>query len=276
MDTVLESLVKQPEGTMVELYRTRVRRIVAAPRFLVVAILLSVVSCQTVPITGRMAFNRYSLDEDKALGAQAYDEMMSQEPLLSSGPEYDLVNRVMDRLVAASTDIDPGFEWEVSVIDNDQVVNAFALPGGKMAVYTGILPVAEGETGLAVVMGHEIGHAIARHGTQRVTSSGLVSGAVDLLLDGTGKAIADVFSNVLALGYGRSQELEADHIGLILMSKAAYDPREAEFFWQRMSALGGSDTIELLSTHPSDDTRIEQIRAKLPEAMALYEAATGQ
>jgi len=276
MNTKRERVMREPRRTMGGLYRTWLGRIATAPRMFLGLALVSVVSCQTVPITGRLAVNGFSLTEDKEMGAEAYDQMMSTEKLLTSGPEYQLVNRVMNRLVAASSEHDPGFEWEVSVIDNPEVVNAFALPGGKMAVYTGILSVAQGETGLAVVMGHEIGHALARHGTQRLTSSGAVSVVLDLLLEGDAKALASELTNVLELGYGRSQELEADHIGLILMSTAAYDPREAEAFWGRMAALGGSAPIEWLSTHPSNDTRIEEIRARLPQAMTLFNAATGQ
>ncbi len=253
------------------LYRTWVSRILGAPSLLLVMLLVSATSCQTVAITGRLAPNAFSLEQDKTMGAEAYEEMMSQERLLTSGPQFELVNRVMNRLVAASTEYDPGFDWEVRVIDNPEVVNAFALPGGKMAVYTGIIPVAQGETGLAVVMGHEIGHAIARHGTQRLTSQGAVSVVLDLLLEGNSKAIASQLTGVLALGYGRSQELESDHIGLILMAKAGYDPHEAENFWQRMAALGGSSQPEWLSTHPSNDRRIDEIRANLPEAMAFYQ-----
>ena len=255
--------------------RGRARRLSFAAWVLVLAG-TCVVSCQTVPITGRLAANRFSLEQDMQLGAEAYEDMMSQEPLLRSGPEHAMVNRVMDRLIAACAEYDPGFDWEVRVIDNSEVVNAFALPGGKMAVYTGILPVAEGETGLAVVMGHEIGHALARHGTQRLTSQDAFAQTLDFLFKGDAHALAGQVVGVLQLGYGRSQELESDHIGLILMAEAGYDPREAEAFWGRMAALGGSTPIEWFSTHPSNDRRVEQIRSLLPEAMALFEARRPQ
>lgn len=238
--------------------------------------LFSLGSCQTVPITGRTAPNLFSLEQDIEMGAQAYQEMMAQERLLSSGPEHTMVNRVMNRLVVACGEmgIDPGFDWEVRVIDNDQVVNAWALPGGKMAVYTGILPVAQSETGLAVVMGHELGHALARHGTQRLTSQGAAQLALDLLAAGEYRDLAGQLTGVLQLGYGRNQELESDHIGLILMAQAGYDPREAASFWQRMAALsGGAGPPEWLSTHPSNDRRISQIQELLPEALTYYEPA---
>ena len=235
--------------------------------------LFSLGSCQTVPITGRMAPNLFSIDQDIEMGAQAYEEMMAQENVLTSGPEHTMVNRVMDRLVVACGEmgIDPGFDWEVRVIQNDQVVNAWALPGGKMAVYTGILPVAQSETGLAVVMGHELGHALARHGTQRLTSQGAAQLVIDLLAAGEYRELAGQLTGVLQPGYGRNQELESDHIGLILMARAGYDPSEAAAFWERMSALsGGAGPPEWLSTHPSHDRRISQIQELLPEAMTYY------
>ena len=276
MNTIQSLKYERASKCEVGLYRTTRTRLMRAPQFLLAAALMLFASCQTVPITGRYAFNGFSIEQDKEMGAAAYDDMMSQEKLLTSGPEFELVNRAMNRLVAASTEYDPGFDWEVSVIDNPEVVNAFALPGGKMAVYTGIIPVAQSETGLAVVMGHEIGHVIGRHGTQRVSSSGAVDVVLDLLLEGDAHAIAGKLTGVLQLGYGRSQELEADHIGLILMGKAGYDPREAESFWQRMAAISGEAPTEWLSTHPSNSRRIDQIREKLPEAMALFHATNSQ
>lgn len=271
------------DPTLPELYRTsgdarlesRKRRRGGTRLALFGALVLSAASCQTVPITGRVAPNGFSVEQDVQLGTEAYEDMMSQEPLLDSGPEYEMVNRVMDRLVAAAGEYDPGYPWEVRVIDNSQVVNAFALPGGKMAVYTGILPVAQGETGLAVVMGHEIGHVLARHGTERLTSSGAVRTVLDLLFEGNAHALAGQLAGVLQLGYGRNQELESDHIGLILMAKAGYDPTAAEGFWQRMAALGGGEPPEWLSTHPSNNRRIDEIRRLLPEAREYYEAGQG-
>ena len=245
-------------------------------RFVGYALLvLAVTSCQTIPITGRVAPNGFSVEQDIEMGAEAYEDMMSSEPLLQSGPEHEMVNRVMNRLVAAAAEYDPGYPWEVRVIDNPQVVNAFALPGGKMAVYTGILPVAQGETGLAVVMGHELGHVLARHGTERLTSDGAVKTILDLLFEGNAHALAGQLTGVLQLGYGRNQELESDHIGLILMAKAGYDPNEAIGFWSRMAALGGGAPPEWLSTHPSNERRIDEIQKLLPEAREYYLAGQG-
>ncbi|MEM7516267.1 MAG: M48 family metallopeptidase [Planctomycetota bacterium] len=230
-------------------------------------------SCQTVPITGRNAFNMFSVEQDKQMGAEAYAEVLQQNPLVTSGTELRMVENAMNRLVVAAQEYDEDYPWEVVLIDGPQTVNAFALPGGKMAVYTGILPVAENETGLAVVMGHEIGHVLARHGTQRVTAQGLGSTAISLLLNGNGQALATTVFGVLANGYGRSQELEADHIGLILMAKAGYDPRAAAAFWTRMTAGSSGGPPEWLSTHPAGETRVAQIEKLLPEAMTYFENA---
>lgn len=221
------------------------------------------------------------------LGQQAYEQIVAEEPILVSGPEVEMVKRATDRLIAAAQELGPEFakrfEWEVTVIDKPDVVNAFCLPGGKMAVYTGILPVAQGETGLAVVMGHEIAHATERHGTERmsraqfeglVVSAGVAAAGGDETHEQAAMTALEVAIN---LPYGRSDELEADRVGLMFMAAAGYDPREAERFWRRMSDLsggGGNSAIEgFLSTHPTDEARIAQIRELLPEALRLYESS---
>jgi predicted Zn-dependent protease len=237
-----------------------------------------VAACVTVPITGRQAFIPFTVEEDTPLGAEAYAEILSTEQEVTSGPQVKLVNDVMNRLVAASAEFDPGFEWQVKLLKADDVPNAFCLPGGKMAVYTGILPITQDEAGLAVVMGHEIGHALARHGAERMgqqlVQAGIVE-SVNLVRPDWGQyAEAGLLAADLLVTrpWGRDQELEADHIGLILMARAGYDPRNATSFWQRMSALGGGDTPQWLSTHPSNATRIAQLDARMPEAMAIFEA----
>jgi predicted Zn-dependent protease len=189
------------------------------------------------------------------------------------------VERIGVRLARAAERSD--YRWEFSVIDEKQV-NAFALPGGKVAVYTGIFPVAEDSDGLAVVMGHEIAHVIARHGAERM-SQGL---AAELGANVLGAAVgggpsANLVLAAYGLGaqlgvllpYGRTQESEADHIGLILMAQAGYDPRAAIGFWQRMAgASRGGSPPEFLSTHPSHETREQQIREWLPEALQYFDA----
>ncbi len=229
--------------------------------------------------------NLYSEQDDVQLGAQAFQDVAGSEPLLTSGPEYQQVQRVTERLVASVRELEPElgslFEWEVVVIDRPDVVNAFCLPGGKMAVYTGILPVAQSDAGLAVVMGHEIAHATERHGTERLTRNGLMGSAIDVLLENEDhQAVAEIVGNLgIGLPWGRTDELEADHEGLMILANAGYDPREAPKFWSRMAALSGGgdgDPIsEFLSTHPSNQTRIEQLQAAIPAALPLYEAATG-
>lgn len=237
--------------------------------------LVTLADCSSVAVTGRKQFNAFSVDQDKQLGAQAYAEVIGQSKLKDSGPEYAQVKRVTDRLIAVADD--PGFEWEVHVINDPATVNAWCMPGGKMAVYTGILPVTGDDTGLAVVMAHEIGHAIARHGTERMSTEQLTSVGLQLL-GGVSETAAKyqemigLATNVFAfMPWGRKQELEADHIGLIYMAKAGYDPRKAVEFWQRMAAQSGGAPPEFLSTHPSDETRIAQIQELLPDAMAEYQ-----
>lgn len=235
--------------------------------------------------------NTYSLNDDMQLGVQAYEEVLQNEPILTSGPEVDRVRRVTQRLTASANelkpDIAPNFEWEVVVIDNINTVNAFCLPGGKMAVYTGILGVAGSDAGLAVVMGHEIAHATERHGTERLTRNGLLGTAVTVLLeDQDHQQIASIVANLgVGMPWGRSDELEADSEGLMIMANAGYDPREAPKFWERMASassggssegnaiLGAANFEEFLSTHPSNQRRIDELTAAIPAALPLYEAA---
>lgn len=254
--------------------RARVR---AAP--LALAFLISLAgACQTVALTGRQQFNLFTVEQDKELGAQAYVETLAQAKLVPSGPQFDMVQRVVQRLAAVSDD--PGFEWEAKLIDDPQMVNAWCMPGGKIAVYTGILPVTKDETGLAVVLGHEIAHAIARHGTERMSKQS----GVQVLLDVAStqwqdlaqyEALIGTAANVFVfLPWGRDNELEADRIGLMYMARAGYDPRQAPEFWKRMQAAsGGGAPPEFLSTHPSDERRVAELERYMPEALADYQAA---
>jgi predicted Zn-dependent protease len=249
------------------------------PRRRAVALALSasaLCACVTTPVTGRQAFNLLPIDQDMALGAQAYADMLAQAPVVDSHPQAKQVRQVVDRLVQiAQADVPVSFDWEVRIIDEPQTVNAWCLPGGKMAVYTGILPVTQTAAGLAVVMGHEIGHAVARHGSERMTQQ---LGLQAVLAYAAGD-YADLAGQIAALGvilpWGRMQELEADEIGLVYMARAGYDPREAVEFWKRMDALGGQSPPEWLSTHPSHERRIEELQAQMPRALAEYEAAKG-
>lgn len=235
-------------------------------------------ACATAPITGRHQLILVSPAQEAEMGVSAYKEVLSQSTVSRDAKTNELVERVGRRLAAVADR--PDFQWEFKVIQDDKTVNAFCLPGGKVAVYTGILPVTQSEAGLAVVMGHEIGHAIARHGGERVSTALLAqvgeAGVVAALGSKdpeTNKLVVGAYGVGAAVGvllpFSRSQESEADHIGLILMAKAGYDPAEAVAFWQRMSALKGgkgSGLERFLSTHPSDEKRIGQIREWLPEA----------
>jgi predicted Zn-dependent protease len=229
---------------------------------------LPLLGCQSTPITGSRAFNAFSVHEDVEIGRQGYAEVLQGQRIVGSGPQAEMVRRVMSRITSVSDD--PGFEWEVTLIDDPKTVNAFAMPGGKMAVYTGILPVCGDETGLAVVMGHEIGHVIARHGTQQLTSNLAVQAllsAVEPDYQELGSIAAQL---TFSLPFSRHHESEADHIGLVYMARAGYDPRTAVEFWSRMAAGGGGGAPEWLSTHPSDETRIRDLERLMPEALSGF------
>jgi predicted Zn-dependent protease len=236
---------------------------------------LGLLACQTVPITGREQLILFSLDDENRLGIEAYQKILQQEKV-SRDPQLNaLVRRVGERIAAVVNR--PDFAWEFHVIDKD-VANAFALPGGKVAVYTGILKYTQSETGLAVVIGHEMAHALARHGGERMSRSmiaqlGLAAVQIGLntndpvVLQGIGLA----YGVGVELPFDRSQEAEADRIGLILMAKAGYDPRAAIPFWERMSSeKQGTGPPEFLSTHPSGRTRVTQLRQWMPEALQYY------
>lgn len=231
--------------------------------------------------TARLSLNR---DQEAALGIQAYREVLSSSKVIRNGPEYELVKRCASRLAAATGNSGRTFSWEVTLI-NDRQVNAFCLPGGKIAVYTGILPVAKSEAGLAVVMGHEMAHATLRHGNERI----LQQQSADTILTGVNFSTMDMdygqrrlLMGAIGAGaqmgfllpFSRDHESEADYVGLRYMATAGYDPREAIPFWQRMGGAGsGSQPPEFSSTHPSHDTRIRRLKEAMPEAMKIYQAS---
>lgn len=241
------------------------------------AITLGLGACVSTPVTGKRAFLPIPVSQDMTLGAEAYAQVLAQEKPVASGPDKEMVERVMQRLVAVADD--EGYSWEVTLLDAPETVNAFALPGGKMAVYTGILPVcadAQGnaENGLAVVMGHEIAHVVARHGMQRMTQQMGLQLVTSLFDAGQyQELVGPLISVAIELPFGRADETEADHIGLIYMARAGYDPRESVAFWTRMSQLGGAGPPEFLSTHPSHETRVEQLQELMPTALKEYEQA---
>jgi predicted Zn-dependent protease len=247
--------------------------------------------CQTNPYTGRSQLLITSVDQEMQMGAQAYDQIKSDPKMKPSQDprEIEPVKRVAARIIEAAkrskyADMAKQFQWEVTVIKDDKTANAFALPGGKMAVYTGIFPVAKTEAGLAAVMGHEVVHALARHGAERMSQGQLTNAALEV----AGAAIGSGSDNSLlgqatmaALGVGaqvgvllpfsRKHESEADYVGILMAADAGYDPRESIALWERMAQLAGGGQAEFLSTHPSHGTRIDQLKAWMPEAMAIYQ-----
>lgn len=233
---------------------------------------------ETVPLTGRSQVVDLSREEETALGVQSYREILSESQVVPSGPSVDQIRRIGRRLAKVSED--PGFRWEFNLIQSNQA-NAFALPGGKVAVYSGILPVAANEDGLAVIMGHEIAHAIARHGAERMAHQKLTEmagvaadlGMSDMSLTQR-RTVMGIFGAGAKYGimlpFSRDHESEADYMGLIFVARACYDPREAPKVWERMGRLsGGAATSEFMSTHPSSDTRIRQFNGWMEEALKI-------
>jgi metalloendopeptidase OMA1, mitochondrial len=240
-----------------------------------------VTACETVPYTGRSQLQFMSPQQEGQMGAQAYQQTLAKAKLSSDAAANAMVTRVGSRIAAVTGH--PEYQWEYRLIEDDKQVNAFALPGGKVAVYTGILPVTHDENGLAAVLGHEIGHVIARHGGERVSQQMLVNVGLETTMaalsqgnPATVQAVASLLGAGATVGvllpWSRAQESEADHIGLILMAKAGYDPHASRELWVRMAAAsqGSGKPPEFLSTHPSDPTRIKQIEVWMPEAMQYY------
>src|ERR1041384_2194967 len=257
----------------------------------VVATLLA--ACETAPVTGRSQMMLVGESEERQMGLQAYRDVLSKEQLSEDAQANALVEKV-GRRIAAAAERPPGdlwraprLRWEFKTIDKNEL-NAFCLPGGKVVVYTGILPITRTEAGLAVVIGHEVAHALARHGAERMSNqmaaqAGTTVAAIALATTVSGSNRAYLPAMMAAVGAGatygyvlpmsRAQESEADRIGLILMVMAGYDPREAVAVWERMRAANtGPHKAEWLSTHPADTTRIADIRRWLPEAMKYYRA----
>jgi predicted Zn-dependent protease len=233
--------------------------------------------CATAPVTGRRQLMLVSEAQEQAMGAEAYHQVLQQEPITHDPRLTEPVQRVARRLEAVTGH--PEFQWEVNVIKEDQTANAFALPGGKVAVYTGIFPLAHTEAGLAIILGHELGHVIARHGAERVSQELLAQlGETTLAAAVQSSPYANSILAAYGLGaqvgvllpYSRTQESEADRLGLVLAARAGYDPRVAVGVWERMAQLPGRRPPEFLSTHPAPESRIEEIKQFLPQALAEY------
>jgi predicted Zn-dependent protease len=241
-----------------------------------------VVACETVPYTGRSQLQFMSPEQESQMGVQAFQQTLAKAKVSSDAAASEMVTRVGSRIAAVTGH--PEYKWEYRLIQDDKQANAFALPGGKVAVYTGILPITRDESGLAAVLGHEIGHVVARHGGERLSQQMLVNVGLETTmatLSGGNPATVQAVASLLGAGatvgvllpWSRAQESEADHLGLILMAKAGYDPHAARDLWVRMAAAsqGSGKPPEFLSTHPSDPTRIRQIEVWLPEAMQSYQ-----
>lgn len=237
---------------------------------------------EEVPFTGRQQLRTMEPEQEMQLGLQSYEQILTdnRQNLVMSGEVYDATQEIGRRIAEAASNEDPGFDWTFNVIQSDQA-NAFALPGGYTAVYTGLIPIAENENGLAVVMGHEVGHALAHHGAermaqqnmQRIVGSGVAMSAGGMDYEAQ-RAVMGIFGGISQYGYAlpfsRKHETEADYIGLILMSRACYDPREAPRLWERMGAQAGATPPEFQSTHPSPETRVNDFDAWMPEAIDVY------
>jgi len=244
----------------------------------------------TDPLTGEtvMIDKTISPDDEKAMGLQAWNELLqTEQPLPPNDPNAQVIRGIMQRLVAKVPEvsdalaaehnlqaqhIEKTFDWDVNVLQSDQV-NAFCLPGGKMAVYTGLIPVAQNNDAMAIVMGHEITHALLRHGAQRMTEQrlaqiGQMAGAMSGMDQAQMQAVMSVYGYGRALPYARKQETQADEMGLMLAAAACFNPEEAIPLWQRMDqASGGESPPEFASTHPNPGTRMQNLQALMPKAM---------
>lgn len=255
-------------------------------------------ACSSVPITGRKQFLLVSDDEMNSMALTSYKQFLDTNKVISpTTQQAAMVKKVGDKIARAAQQYfeqtgNPnylqGYQWQTELVQSSEV-NAWCMPGGKMVVYTGILPVTQNEAGLAVVMGHEVSHAIAKHGAERMSQGMIAQGLLGVGQAGLSIAMKDkpqatqslwnnvfgvaapIGAQVTLLAYGRGQESEADHLGLIFMSMAGYDPNEAVSFWGRMAKLSsGSKPPKILSTHPTDEQRIADIKSILPEAMKYY------
>ena len=250
---------------------------------LILSLLLLSLSCSTTPVSGNKAFLLTTSATENQQGDEAYKEILKKEKEITGTPEAKMVEEIGRRIAAVANQ--PDFKWEFRTLQSDEP-NAFCLPGGKVAVYTGIFKYAKNEAGLATVMGHEIGHAIARHGGQRMSQQMATNAALAGLaivglskLDSTKKTMAMAALGAgatygIILPFSRSHETEADEIGLVLMSKAGYDPSESVNFWDRFSKAGGKSQPEFLSTHPNSENRREHLKALLPKVAPDYAASS--
>jgi predicted Zn-dependent protease len=247
-------------------------------------------ACSVVPLTGRKQLILVPESEMISMSLTSYGDFLKSNPLSKDKANTDMVKKVGSDISVAVTkyfadnnltsQLD-GYQWEFNLVKNDTTQNAWCMPGGKVVVYSGLLPVTKDRNGLAVVLSHEIAHAVARHGNERMSQELLVqfgSVALNEALKEKPEETKGIFNTAYGVGsqlgvilpYSREHELEADRLGLIFMAMAGYDPQTAIPFWERMASMGGSKPPEFLSTHPSDETRIRKIKAAMPEAMKYF------
>lgn len=259
-------------------------------RIVIILMVLAFVSCTKVPISNRKQMNLLPESEMLSMSLTSYaDFLKTNPPVASTDPKAALVKSVGLRM---QTSVErylrengyakriQDFKWEFNLV-NSKEVNAWCMPGGKVVVYTGLLAVTQDEVSLACVMGHEIAHAVARHGNERM-SQGMLAQlggiALDVALADKSQQTRDIFMSAYGAGatvgvmmpFSRLHETEADKLGLVFMAMAGYDPNKAIGFWERMAKTGGAKPPELLSTHPSDQTRINDLKAFMPQAMKYY------
>lgn len=259
------------------------------------ALATALIACTTNPMTGRKSFQFENNSELNALSLQQYKTTLSTAKVVTGTTAAKQVKTVGARIqnaaenyyrsIGRSQDL-ADYQWEFNLIDENQA-NAWCMPGGKVAVYTGILPITKNDNGLAVVLGHEVAHALAGHGNERISQARIAQyGGALLGASISNRNWAAIFNQLYPIGgqvvmkaYGRSQELEADQMGLYIMSMAGYDPREAQPFWQRMEAAtssSGNKTSAFLATHPNPATRRADIEKHLPKALDYYKIAGGK
>jgi predicted Zn-dependent protease len=260
------------------------------PVFSLLLSLLIFQACTVVPLTGRKQLNLMPESEMISMSLTNYSDFMKVNPQSTDKKNTEIVKEVGTSISAAVikyfadnnlSDRLTGYQWEFNLVKNDSVPNAWCMPGGKVVVYSGILPYTKDANGLAVVLSHEIAHAVARHGNERMSQEMIAqfgNVALNEVIKEKPEQTRAIWNGVYGLGaqygvmlpYSRDHELEADKLGLIFMAMAGYNPETAIAFWERMSSMGGQKPPEFMSTHPSDATRINKIKAALPEAMKYY------
>lgn len=255
---------------------------------LAMLVFLVLLGCKRNPVTGRNAVNLIGDDSINSMAEQQYNMVLDQSRVITGTQNAQMVDRVGERIenavirfMKANGEYESiaDWQWEYHLID-ENVANAWCMPGGKVAFYTGILPITRDEKGMAVVMGHEIAHAIARHGSERMSQALIAQGigiAAAVASSGQSYQTQQTFNQAIGIGsqlgmlaFSRKHESEADRMGLIFMAMAGYDPREAVDFWKRMAQQSGQAPPEFLSTHPSNDTRIADLEKHMKEALRYY------